>query len=338
MGDVRVRPTAREPSARPREGLYRPTAPITGVVVAYQDAVLGHVIDRRTDAVALPTETCWLCGSPQRPGDLFQPCPCPVVCHRDCFRQWRAGWINPRNYFSCPTCLSRYNIERVQGDSVATKPEIVAQYRAKVAILFLSLFFTIGGCTTAVALIAYGFDAASKNIPVAVKFMLTSVIHGWPASDAAKQWRREFRSAAVPVWPYYTLLGGIVTAIVILIMFAVAGCTVDENKGSCRDCLKSWSPGGGSGHSGSGDYCCSCNCKCNLKCGGDLGEAAIFLVLIIIIVVLLSAIFVIIAFAVRKWALFHDRMTDMLRTQQGEMEGETVVLGMGEQVRPFNEV
>jgi hypothetical protein len=95
--------------------------------------------------------------------------------------------------------------------------------------------------------------------------------------------------------------------------------------------------------SGCGD-CDHHHCNCN-DCkhsggggGGDLGQLLIALVLIVIVVVLVSAIAVIMLQTVRKWALFHDRMTDMLRNQASELESETIVLGIDEALRPTDAV
>ena len=55
-------------------------------------------------------------------------------------------------------------------------------------------------------------------------------------------------------------------------------------------------------------------------------------------VVIISAVFVVIFYAVKKWTLLYDRMTDMLLQQQAELEGDTVVLAMNETWRPVNAV
>ena len=267
--------------------------------------------------------------------------------------------------------MFRYRMERVRPDSTQTKQEVVTQYRRKVAFLWLSLFSILGGLTAAIAMIAYGSDMSRKNIPVAVKFMLTSVIHGWPPPDAAQVWRRDFKAADTFVWQYYALLGGLVTSILVLLAFTCVGCTFDEQERSNRTCCQScgcadnnnnawlWcycydpcpytyrsSSGRGNCYCGncgncSGGGCGNCSGGCGGCSGGDCkggGEALIVIVLIVIVIVLVSAIFVVIGYALRKWALFHDRMTDMLHWQQCELEGETVVLGMHESVRPLNEV
>src|SRR4051812_40023660 len=80
---------------------------MNALVLSYQDPVLGHIIERPSSTNAVEG-ICWLCNNNARPRDLFKPCPCDVVCHRDCFRKWREGWINPRNYFCCPTCMFSY--------------------------------------------------------------------------------------------------------------------------------------------------------------------------------------------------------------------------------------
>jgi hypothetical protein len=62
------------------------------------------------------------------------------------------------------------------------------------------------------------------------------------------------------------------------------------------------------------------------------------LILVVVVIVLISAIFVIIFFAIRRMSLIHDRLTDMLLNQQLELESQTIVLGVGETLRPIDQV
>mgnify|MGYP001583458980 FL=1 len=229
-------------------------------------------------------------------------------------------------------------------------------------MFWLSILAVLGGVTAFISTIAYGLDTGHKNIPVTMKYMLTSVLHGWPPPDAADAWSAEFKQPDHPVWPYYTLLGAFLTSLMILIAFAAVGCTYDETERSSRTCCQSCGCSDNGNHclfcycndpcpynvyggGGSGGSCCCGDCggggrghDCDCKGSGGGGEALIVIAIVVVVVVLVSAIFVVIGYALRKWALFHDRMTDMLLRQQCELEGETVVLGMHESVRPLNEV
>jgi hypothetical protein len=89
---------------------------------------------------------------------------------------------------------------------------------------------------------------------------------------------------------------------------------------------------------GSGGGSCPAPGDCSGGCGKDLGEAAVILILIIAVIVVLSAVFVVILYCVQKVSLLYDRVSDMLRNQQWELEGETVVLGIHESWRPNDSV
>lgn len=326
---------------------------------------------------------CDCCAQGMEAGELFRPCNCnnkTRFFHRHCFRQWRQGWINPRNYFCCPDCMTAYRIERVKEASLKseTRDRIVQHFRIRMALFYLGMLAVLFALIGGVAGIAYGADTEDKNVPVGIKYMLTSVVNGLPPANATHIWRRQFHEPNVPVWPYYTLLGTLCAAILILIGFACIGCTFDERERPRRSCSEQCGCGGrGSSTSSTSDMylwwgCYNCNTPCDAcycpcdeccdqccgngssgGCGGgggggcgdcgkcDMkggGEALIIILLIVIVIVLLSAIVVIILYTVKKWTLFHDRMTDMIKNQASELESETIVLGIDETLRPIDEV
>jgi hypothetical protein len=391
--DGRAPPVAESATA----GYESPNAPPAPLGVEYEFE--GVPVIRSTTAIP-DWARCDICDCGAEAGDLFRPCNCgngTRYFHRTCFRTWRQGWINPRNYFCCPDCMTAYRIERVKSSSIASesRERIVSHFRMRMAMfyggMFLILFALIGG----VAGIAYGADNSEKNVPVGVKYMMTSVVNGLPPTNATSIWREQFKQPNVPVWPYYTLLGTFVAALMILVGFAIIGCSFDENERKRRSCSDQCGCGGRKrkdeeeqrvrgGHGGGGGSttrggdvyvsywgcyncytpCDVCYCPCDQCCdrccgngssggcggggcgggncgGGDCkggGEALIIIVLIVIVVVLLSAVIVIILYTIKKWTLFHDRMTDMIQNQASELESETIVLGVDETLRPLDAV
>jgi hypothetical protein len=321
---------------------------------------------------------CDLCSVGSEKGELFRPCKCSNGAryfHRTCFRTWRQGWINPRNYFCCPDCMYSYRIERVKEGSIASesRERIIRHFRIRMLLFYLGMLLILFALIGGIAGIAYAADDDVKNVPVGVKYMMTSVVSGLPPDNATTIWRDQFKQPDTPVWPYYTLLGSFCAAILILVGFALIGCSFDENERPRRRCSEQCGCNGSSSGSDPllytywGCYschtpvdCCYCPCDeccdrtCNRNCGGSGGgcgscdckgsdckgggEAALILLLVVIVVVLISAIFVIILYTVKKWALFHDRMTDMIHNQASELESETIVLGVDETLRPTTAV
>lgn len=346
-----------------------------------QAEVVGHVISY--EPIPAAHDVCWYCSSRGNESDLYKPCVCSTFIHRQCFRKWRTGWINPKNYFSCPNCMYNYNIERVRPESDLTREKIIQQYRLKVASLWLSTIIAFGIFIAAVAVIAYFADDSDKNIPVGVRYLLSSVAGGWPNSNSTKEWRANFKQPDVYVWPYYTVLGILCASFCVVVLFCAAGCTFNESDRKQRTCdvcsnccntsdayiVYSVSDNAALSHStrvqsanpqnSSEDGCCrncsgcqnfnlntvcctTCDCSGDLDCDCKLdGDAAILIVIVVVIVVIaviLSAIVIIVLFAIHKWALFYQEVNRMLINQQQEMEGETMVLGVNERWRPSNAV
>jgi flagellar basal body-associated protein FliL len=318
------------------------------------------------------TAKCWHCGKCDPVSELYKPCLCDSLIHRNCLRQWRSGWINPRNYFSCPNCMYSYNLEQVRPPTTLSKERITANYRKAVALIWVVVVVGFTALVAALAGISYGCDTGDKNIPVAVRCLMTSVVGGFPDSNSTSQWREEFKQPDVAVWPYYTIFGLFLASVCICVSFSVVGCTFEESErrrsghcsclndccshngtagnSNCMCCCVNMSGTGGDPTTG-GSGCCSCcdcivdgngcsggSCQCgggcgNCNLGGDAGPLIAVVVLIIIVVVIFSAIVVAIMFAMQKSSLLYDRLTSMIASQQSELEGETVVLGIGESWR-----
>ncbi|CUG91470.1 Hypothetical protein, putative [Bodo saltans] len=317
-----------------------------------------------TTEPASSVATCWYCRRGDPIGELFKPCSCDSFIHRSCLRQWRAGWINPRNYFSCPNCMYSYNLEQVRPPTTESKERMLSNYRMSVIKVWVMVLLAFAGIVAALAGISYGSDTADKNIPVAVRCLLTSVVAGFPNSNSTTRWREDFKQPDVAVWPYYTVFGLFLTSVLVLISFACFGSTFQESDrrrtGHCScvdDCCNGATNGlyvwtvpdraccdctvGSGGCNGCGRNSCSGGGGCG-GCGdcnvGDAGPIIAVIVLIIVVVVIFSAMVVVALFAIQKCSLLYDRLTAMLASQQSELEGETVVLGIGESWRPNDAV
>lgn len=243
---------------------------------------------------------CWYCRSNDHPESLYQPCHCSSYIHRGCFRQWRTGWINPKNYFSCPNCMFSYNIERVRPATTESKQRIFRHYQFAIAKLWISVLLIACAVVAAFAGISYGADRSHKRIPVAVKYLLTSVVNGFPTAQNTHDWAENFKQPDVAVWPYYTLFGILISSVLILICFAFMGCSFDEEerrrRGNCRccedcadccaapcgntywncyyvDCCPHHHYYGGSNRASGTCACCDCNVDCNNGgCSGPCGD------------------------------------------------------------------
>ena len=340
----------------------------------HDGTVYGKILSTAPVDFIPPTMECWFChraGGTNGNGtadELFCPCNCYKPMHRECFRRWRSGWMNPRNYFGCPTCGHSYNMQEVRSPSDVTRERVERAYRIAVLKMWLLVIFGFGGLSMLVGGIGYGADTSEKNVPVFVKCLLTSVISGFPNSNSTTEWRESFKQPDVPVWPYYALLGILVTSIVVLIAFLFSGCSFDENdrrrQGHCRCCDDCCSHDSGFvwmcydpcptthfhhhhdsnccdcavGSSGCHGSCGDCNTSSSGDCGGggggDIGAAIAIVILVIVALIIFSAIFVIVIAMVQRCSLLYDRMTDMIRNQQLELVEDVVVLGMYETWRP----
>eukprot|EP00760_Papus_ankaliazontas_P022873 PhM_4_TR19057/c0_g1_i2/m.3451 len=180
-------------------------------------------------------EACWICLSNNNSVDLFRPCACNSFVHRKCLATWRFTGRNLRSWSHCPNCASPYRI--VYGRTAT--PEQAAECRRRkrsaralyyraVLMLWLTLLLSICGTIAVFAAIAYGIDGDSKNIPVFVKYCMTSVAAGVPSTEDVEKWRDDFNDAETAVWPYYTLFGSLCTSVVVLIVFHVLGLSDRE--------------------------------------------------------------------------------------------------------------
>lgn len=355
-----------EMTHQPPQGNVMPTQ-ITreeNICDLHSGAVLGQLISREP----LPSsyDVCWYCTNQGDITQLYKPCNCLSWIHRSCLREWRVGWINPRNYFCCPNCMYNYDLKRVRPESDLTRGKILLRYRIGVLKIWLCTVIIFGSLISAIAFIGYFADRDDKNIPIGVRYMLTSIAYGLPGVNGTLGWREEFKEENTMVWPYYGVLGLLCASIAVLIIAAIVGSTQSEERrtGNCYDCCC----GGGccTGWTGNSSYTSSthvdatCLCLCSSggggdgsmdciscdnisSCGGGSGDGEgmviIFVVIIIVAVVIVaSAIAVIVIYACQKWSLFYTEMCRMLDSQQRELEGETVVLGKNERFLPYNAV
>ncbi|CUG91469.1 transmembrane protein, putative [Bodo saltans] len=305
-------------------------------------------------------------------GELYKPCSCDSLIHRSCLRQWRTGWINPRNYFSCPNCMYSYNLEQVRPPTTESKERMKSNYRVSVIKVWVTVVLAFAGMVAALAGISYGCDTADKNIPVAVRCLMTSVVGGFPNSNSTAAWREDFKRPDVAVWPYYTVFGLFLTSVLVLISFVCFGSMFEESDrrrtGHCN-CVDDCCSGASNGpiyiwtdptyyghhhhfHTHNNSSCCDdcgnscgshhggCNgCECSGSGGSnDIRGVIATIILIIVVTIIVSAIVTLALFAMKKCSLLYDRLTAMLASQHSELEGETVVLGIGESWRPNDAV
>jgi hypothetical protein len=184
--------------------------------------------------------------------------------------------------------MTSYHIERVKDGTIASesRDKIVNHFRCRMVMFYLAMLLILAALIGGIAGIAYGADDDDKNVPVGVKYMMTSVVSGLPPDNATTIWREQFKQPHVAVWPYYTLLGTLCAAIIILIAFACIGCTFNEDERPRRKCSDQCGCGG-SGNSGSdmwiysywGCYNCntpmdSCYCPCDKCCDDCCGNGS----------------------------------------------------------------
>lgn len=304
---------------------------------------------------------CYGCGGENHNGNadrqMFIPCDCADrYWHRECFVKWRAGWASPRNYWACPNCMYSYQMETIGDVDVDTTERMQSNYRRRIAVMWLSILLFIFTVTAFVAVVAWALDP-EKNVPIACKFMMTSVVSGVPNSDTTAEWREDFKRPDTRVWPYYTLLGCFICAIVCIILFLIFPVDDDKRKRRSHDtcgqiycvdagCCMTWDAPCSCGDSGG--VCCSGGCDegcdggdtegCGCGCWEWSCEFTIVIVILVIIAVLVGGVFVVIVWAIRKGAQHHDQFWRMLRSQGEELAGATIVLGKGELMRPQDAV
>jgi hypothetical protein len=226
------------------------------------------------------------------------------------------------------------------------------EYRKEIGMLWTKMLLVAGLVLALTATLLYLCDTSEKNIPVASKYCLQSVINGFESTaNATDQWRRDFKRPDVRVWPYYVSFGLFLDSLALLLFFMFAGCTFDETEhrhrvgscnrfwdGCCEGCCRGNCycydpcPGGGCNcdccDSGPGHCNCSGNdCKGG---GGDLGAVLIVLLVIIVAIVIFSAVVVAIGYAIRKMNVLYDRYAQRVLDHCKESVGELVVIGRDE--------
>eukprot|EP00760_Papus_ankaliazontas_P010490 PhM_4_TR1429/c0_g1_i2/m.66708 len=217
-------------------------------------------------------DKCWICLSASRPEDLFQPCHCNSFVHRTCLRQWRYTGNNLRAYTHCPNCAYQYRVTTVSINE-SQLHHTRSLYYHEIAKFWLFLLFLVGGTIAAFAGFSYLVDRSHKNVPVGMKYALTSIAYGHPkGGNATAVWEEEFKRPNVSVWPYYTLLGVVCLSILVL---TVPGCVgLDDREYSQTVGAKDRTPVYSYRHRGRG-YCCretqclyincnACYCDCDV--------------------------------------------------------------------------
>eukprot|EP00759_Apiculatamorpha_spiralis_P047817 PhF_6_TR43351/c0_g2_i1/m.66396 len=170
-------------------------------------------------------ERCVICLSESDEENLFRPCLCKSYVHRKCLREWRHRGQNLRAYTHCPTCAYMYRVVTV---TMNLRQETKSFYYSRVARLWLLLIVGLFATIAGFAGFSYLCDTSHKNVPVVIKYALSSVVHGLPSSDDIDQWRDDFHKKDVHVWPYYTLLGILCTSITILLGAMTTGINDQE--------------------------------------------------------------------------------------------------------------
>ena len=160
-------------------------------------------------------------------GELFQPCLCNSSVHRKCLQKWRFSGTNLRAYTHCPTCGFQYRVATVTYEH---KGRTQYTYTAAMLKVWLTIILTSLAVIAAFAGFSYLVDTSQKNVPVAMKYAMSSVLHGLPNQTDINNWRDGYRGTE-HVWPYYTLLGILCGSIFSLI---VLHCIGVDDRPQCR--------------------------------------------------------------------------------------------------------
>jgi hypothetical protein len=268
--------------------------------------------------------------------------------------KWRYSSFNPRYAFCCVNCQTAYRFRvKTNAQEESDRRRMQSRYRLLLLRLWVIMLIVLGASISLMTVLLYYADDQHKNIPVAARYVLTSVAHGFPDENNTAIWREEYKSPEVKVWPYYTLFAVFLISIIVLLLFCFCGCTFDERERGkrcqvCNNCAGSCSnncncyiyyPCPNSGSCGSGGGCCDCNVpdlNCG-NCGGGNGEAGavigvvvLMLVILLIVAVLISALFVVIAFAIHRSGRLYDRLSLRAEYEAEEEWGIREVLGRDE--------
>lgn len=172
-----------------------------------------------------PGTVCYICQGAATSNDLtfFKPCECPYV-HRRCFHALRSQTITPKNYFYCSICDHQYKIERVDSNFDPESMEetsIRAQVRLRLALFWFVLIFVLCSSVAIFGFIGYAAERDSKDIPVAMSYVVTSVFRGVPDANTTKLWREDFLDPDTPVFPYYMIFGILITSVAIILAYLI---------------------------------------------------------------------------------------------------------------------
>jgi hypothetical protein len=223
--------------------------------------------------------------------------------------------------------------------------KLTAQYYyTEMAKLWVGIFLAVGATIGLFAGFAYLVDTSNKNVPVIMKYAMSSVVHGVPDQDEMDQWRIDFHKKEVRVWPYYSVLGILCMSVATLIVFNLFGIDDREynrirgthprratyhTSGCCQNCYCR-------------DVYCDCyccgNCDCphhsggcnGNDCKGDAMPVIVVLLIIVAAIIVISAVWVIVLWGLKKMVNNHDAYASRLFAYSQERSGETRVLGRDE--------
>eukprot|EP00759_Apiculatamorpha_spiralis_P012268 PhF_6_TR19294/c0_g1_i1/m.28365 len=308
-------------------------------------------------------ECCWICLSSQPATDLFQPCKCNSWVHRKCLHTWRYKGAHARSMTHCPNCATPYRVvpTYIPGTHIDTQ----RMYRQEIWKLWASIVVGFGALIGFIAGVSYLLDDTNKEVPVLMRYAMSSVLHGVPDSVEIETWRSDFHKKEIRVWPYYGILGLVVTSCIVLIANACCGISDGDHQRSvssplrtnyrystCPDCYcyntdcycccdgPSYHHHHTHNNCGAccGDCCSGSNCNCSdCKGGGGGGSGdnpvvAILAVLLIVVmlVVVVSAVWVVVGYGIKKMNNGYGAYSMKLLAYSQERSGETTVLGRDE--------
>jgi hypothetical protein len=162
---------------------------------------------------------CWICCKAEPVNEFIRPCQCNFPVHKSCIEKWRSTSLTPEKYYYCPNCKGKFTTKKIKnevsGDEIKN---IQREYYCKVSFFiffFLAFWMFI---ITLWSVFAWGCDKDYKNIPVFIKYIMSSIAYGFPSKNETAIWRKDFKDPDVKTWQYYGLFGSVITAICTLLL------------------------------------------------------------------------------------------------------------------------
>lgn len=208
------------------------------------------------------TPPCWICGtnaplcSDARCDDVaslrraemhtfFFPCRCGPV-HRCCYARIALGTLLPSQLYACGTCGEAIRLEALPlpdgGADGSSSPSVVTRdihraFLGRAVLFYVFVFALLMGIVSLWATFCWGVDQEGKNIPIAFRWISSSVVAGPPTNDAVEVWRADFKRKDTPTWPSYGGFGLLLTAITVTIaalveqLYEGQHCCCESNNG-----------------------------------------------------------------------------------------------------------